>query len=118
VAGIRPGGLCIFAADDRGRGMEEVVLVAEVAEGVAKAEGLAEELRKTVGESTGCRPDRVILVPPHTLPKTSSGKIQRFKARQWYLDGTLEGRGGERRTSGLWFYLKARLFDLLPFGRP
>ncbi|NTU60694.1 MAG: fatty acyl-AMP ligase, partial [Deltaproteobacteria bacterium] len=117
VPGVRPGGLCVFAADDRGKGVEEVVLVAEAAEGAAQPEGLADDLRKAVSESTGCRPDRVILVPHHTLPKTSSGKIQRFKARQWYLEGTLEARGGERQTSGLWFYVKAKLKDLFSFKR-
>lgn len=116
VAGVRPGGLCVFAVEDGARGSEEVVLVAEVAPG-AKADDLPDALRKAVGEATGCRPDRVVLVPPHTLPKTSSGKLQRFKTRQWYLEGSLEARGGERQTSGLWFYVKARLRDLWPFGR-
>lgn len=111
VAGVRAGGLAVFAAENGARGTEEVVLVAEVAEG-GKAEGLDDAVRRAVGEATGCRPDRVILVPPRTLPKTSSGKIQRFKARQWYLDGSLTTRGGERRTTGLWVYVKARLRDL------
>lgn len=111
VEGVRAGGIAVFAAENGQRGTEEVVLVAEVAAG-ADAEGLRDELRRVVAEVAGCRPDKVILVPPRTLPKTSSGKIQRFKARQWYLDGSLESRGGERRTAGWWIYLKARLRDL------
>jgi acyl-CoA synthetase (AMP-forming)/AMP-acid ligase II len=110
VAGVRAGGLAVFAAENAARGTEEVVLVAEMAEGAA-AERLGDELRRAVAEATGCRPDKVILVPPRTLPKTSSGKIQRFKAREWYLDGSLRSRGGERRITGLWVYLKARLRD-------
>jgi acyl-CoA synthetase (AMP-forming)/AMP-acid ligase II len=116
VPGVRPGGLAVFAVENRGRGAEEVVLVAEVAEGATR-EGLDDGLRRIVAEATGCRPDHIVLVAPHTLSKTSSGKIQRFKARQWYLDGTLLGRAGERRTTGLWFYVKARLRELLPFGK-
>jgi acyl-CoA synthetase (AMP-forming)/AMP-acid ligase II len=112
VTGVRPGGLCVFAAENPARGTEEVILVAEVAEGTAR-EGLEETLKLRVSEASGCRPDRVILVPSRTLPKTSSGKIQRFKARSWYLDGSLLSRGGERRTTGLWRYLKAWVRDKL-----
>ena len=55
----------------------------------------------------------MVLVAPHTLSKTSSGKIQRFKARAWYLDGSLESRVGERRTTGFWTYLRAWVADKL-----
>lgn len=108
VPGVRPGGLAVFAVESDARGTEEVVLVAEVREGAERAT-LAEALQRRVNEATGCRPDRVVLVSPHTLSKTSSGKIQRFVARAWYLDGTLVTRGGERRTMGFWTYAKAWL---------
>jgi fatty-acyl-CoA synthase len=116
LPGVRPGGVAVFAVENAARGTEEVVLVAEVRES-AEREGLGEALRKRVGMATGCRPDRVVLVPPRTLAKTSSGKIQRFRVRAWYLDGTLESRGGERRTTGLWTYLRAWLGDKLRIGR-
>ncbi|GAB4256722.1 MAG: hypothetical protein Kow0092_02930 [Deferrisomatales bacterium] len=118
VPGVRGGGLCVFAAENARRGTEEVVLLAEVADRMdaASREGLVEQLRQRVSEATGCRPDRVVLLPARTLPKTSSGKIQRFKARQWYLDGSLGVRGGERRTRGAWTYLKAWVRDKLTAG--
>ncbi len=112
VQGVRPGGVCIFSAENAERGTEEVVLVAEAREG-ADPEKLTEELRRRVTEATECRPDRVVVVPPRTLPKTSSGKIQRFKAREWYLDGSLASRGGERTVSGLGAYVKAWVRDKL-----
>ena len=34
-------------------------------------------------------PDAVVLVEPRTIPKTSSGKVQRLLARQQFLDGEL-----------------------------
>ena len=37
----------------------------------------------------------VAMVPPGALPKTSSGKLQRRKTREQYLNGTL-GREGVR----------------------
>jgi acyl-CoA synthetase (AMP-forming)/AMP-acid ligase II len=116
VPGVRPGGLAVFAVENEARGTEEVVLVAEVREDAPHG-GLAEALRARVSEATGCRPDRIVLVAPHTLAKTSSGKIQRFKARQWYLDGSLTSRGGERQTTGFWIYAKAWLRDKLRLGR-
>jgi fatty-acyl-CoA synthase len=30
---------------------------------------------------------RVVLVPPHSLPQTSSGKLSRSRARAMYLEG-------------------------------
>jgi len=115
VAGVRPGGVAVFAVENSARGTEEVILVAEVREDASR-EGLSETLQRRVSEASGCRPDRVVLVAPHTLAKTSSGKIQRFKARAWYLDGSLESRSGERRTTGLWTYLRAWFRDKLRFG--
>ncbi|MFU8857046.1 MAG: fatty acyl-AMP ligase [Deferrisomatales bacterium] len=112
LAGVRPGGVAVFAVENEVRGTEEVVLVAEIREG-AERRGLAEALQARVSEATGCRPDRVVLVAPHTLAKTSSGKIQRFRVRAWYLDGSLASRGGERQTTGFWTYLKAWLRDKL-----
>ena len=110
VPGVRAGGLCVLSAENPERGTEEVVLVAEAADGT-NPEALRDSLRTAVAVATGCKPDRIVLVPARTLPKTSSGKIQRFKARQWYLDGSLAKRGGERQTSGFWVYAKAWLKD-------
>ncbi len=112
VEGVRPGGVCAFSVDRADRGTEEVVLVAEVRD--RGAGDLEDAIRRKVSEATGCRPDRVVLVPARTLPKTSSGKIQRFRARAWYLDGSLEHRGGERTTTGLVTYAKAWLRERLP----
>ncbi|NOY45490.1 MAG: fatty acyl-AMP ligase [Deltaproteobacteria bacterium] len=106
VEGVKPGGVCAFSVEREDRGTEEVVLVVETRDPHPR-EGLADEVRAAVASATGCRPDRVIVVPARTLPKTSSGKLQRFRTRSWYLDGTLTLRGGERRTTGLGAYLLA-----------
>ena len=45
---------------------------------------------------------RVLLVPPHSLPMTSSGKLSRARAKQNYLEGLYSevdetaGHGGRR----------------------
>ncbi len=114
VPGVRPGGLCVFSVDDAVRGTEEVVLVAETAE---RRAGLEEEIKVAVTEATGMKPDKVVLVEPRTVPKTSSGKIQRFMARNWYLDGTLGTRQGERTTTAWWVFIKETLLYRLGLGK-
>lgn len=114
VPGVRPGGLCVFSVDDAARGTEEVVLVAEAAE---KRDGIEEEIKVAVTEATGCKPDRVVIVAPRTVPKTSSGKIQRFMAKKWYLDGTLGKREGERNITAWWIFFKETIRYKLGLGK-
>ena len=47
----------------------------------------ARAARSTTGSPRcqGCHPDDVLLVGPGTLPKTSSGKLQRGLCRQRYV---------------------------------
>jgi acyl-CoA synthetase (AMP-forming)/AMP-acid ligase II len=62
------------------------------------AEALRERIRAAVYESQRLHVDDVVLVRRGSLPKTSSGKVQRRRCRQLYLDGALapvatEGNG-------------------------
>jgi fatty-acyl-CoA synthase len=86
VAGVRAGNVVAFGIPGRA-GRERVVVVAE-----SRAEDL-ERLRGAVGDAvraeTGLSPADVVLLAPGTLPKTSSGKLQRSRTRQRYLDGEL-----------------------------
>ena len=117
VKGVRPGGLCAIAVENPDRGTEDMVLVAEVSKG-ADQSGLSDRLKTEVCDKTGCRPDQIVLVPPRSLPKTSSGKLQRFKTKALYLDGTIHSRGITGRcTSGLSTYIKTWLFDKLKWVR-
>ena len=47
------------------------------------------EVRGAVLQSIGATPDVVVLVEPGTVPKTSSGKIQRDLMRKRYRAGDL-----------------------------
>lgn len=88
IDGIRAGNVIAFGAAGR-NGKEHVVVVAETrSEGDLRAikTQVSERSVETVG--VPCR--EVILVKPSTLPKTSSGKLQRNLCRQQYSDGTLE----------------------------
>ena len=50
---------------------------------------LRDDIRERVHAITGIRPV-VELVPPRTLPRTSSGKLSRTKARNLYLSGEIQ----------------------------
>jgi fatty-acyl-CoA synthase len=51
---------------------------------------LRDQIREKVRAITGMH-CVVELVPPRTLPKTSSGKLSRAKARNLYLTGEIQG---------------------------
>ena len=50
---------------------------------------LRDDIRERVRAITGITPV-VELVPPRTLPRTSSGKLSRTKARNLYLSGEIQ----------------------------
>jgi fatty-acyl-CoA synthase len=87
LSGVRAGNVIAFGIDGY-KGKETVVVVAEV-----RADDL-EQVRHDVHHRTldvcGLPPRDVMLVKPGTLPKTSSGKLQRAKCREMYLAEELE----------------------------
>jgi fatty-acyl-CoA synthase len=82
VEGVRAGNVIAFGVEGR-RGRERVVVVAEVREAVA--ERLRTAVVAAVRGAVGLVPEDVVLVSPGTLPKTSSGKLQRSLCRARYL---------------------------------
>ncbi|MEV8596060.1 fatty acyl-AMP ligase [Streptomyces sp. NPDC052012] len=93
---LRPGCTAAFAVDTGadGSGGEQAVLVAEAApEAAAEAEKITEVIRGALGDAHQLAVRDVVLVLPGTIPKTSSGKIQRRACRSAYLDGTLSTLG-------------------------
>ncbi|MET9382597.1 fatty acyl-AMP ligase [Streptomyces sp. NPDC002928] len=86
---LRPGCTAAFSVDAGVEG-ELPVLVAEVVPDAAgEAEKITDLVRAAIGESHGLPVRDVVLVHPGTIPKTSSGKIQRRASRAAYLEGTL-----------------------------
>ena len=85
--GVRPGNVIAFGVETD-RGKEGLVVVAE-----SKADDL-EPVRRSVLERVrsvvGVPARDVVLVSPGTLPKTSSGKLQRSRCRDLYLGRELQ----------------------------
>lgn len=91
IDGVRPGNVVAFSRP--GKETEEVVIALEKKPHATEA--LADAVRDVVRTELGLVVADVVLLEPGQLPKTSSGKLQRRKTRQAYLDGTLQ-RSGSR----------------------
>ncbi len=88
--GIRKGCIVAFGLRDEGTGTEKLVVVAETRErDAARRAALASSVTELVSQGLGLPPDRVELIPPGSIPKTSSGKLRREETKQLYLAGTL-----------------------------
>ncbi len=83
LGGVRAGNVIAFGQDGY-KGKETVVVVAEVREG-EDLETVREAIHHRTLEVCGLPPRDVMLVRPGTLPKTSSGKLQRARCRELYL---------------------------------
>jgi amino acid adenylation domain-containing protein len=92
---LRPGCGAAFAVADGGE--ERLVVVQEVdhRQGLDAAE-VCEAINRAVAEEHEIQAHAVVLVRAGTIPKTSSGKIQRNACREAYLGGELREVGGWR----------------------
>ncbi|MCZ6635980.1 MAG: AMP-binding protein [bacterium] len=80
-----------FSIENNGR--EGLVVVQEVERSAMRAlnaEELAQITRRTLAETHEVGLHALILLKPGSLPKTSSGKIQRLACRRAYLNGKLD----------------------------
>ncbi len=88
IDGVRAGNVIAFGVEGY-KGKESVVVVAEV-RGDHDHDKVRHAIHERTLEVSGLPPRDVMLVKASTLPKTSSGKLQRALCRQRYLDETLE----------------------------
>jgi fatty-acyl-CoA synthase len=86
IEGVRAGNVIAFGIDGR-RGKEGLVVVAETKSD--DAEGTRKTVAARIREAVGIPAKEIVLVAPGTLPKTSSGKLQRSLCKQRYLDHEL-----------------------------
>ncbi|NNG13803.1 MAG: acyl-phosphate glycerol 3-phosphate acyltransferase, partial [Gammaproteobacteria bacterium] len=114
IVGIRKGCVAIFGCREEVSGTERVVVLAETRE---TAETTLARLRTQVidvaTDLLGTPPDDVVIAPPHTVLKTSSGKIRRAGSRELYEQGRI---GAPQRA--VWRqFLRLSLAGLLPQWR-
>jgi 1-acyl-sn-glycerol-3-phosphate acyltransferase len=98
LAGIRKGCVAVFGSRDPRTGTERVVVLAETRlTDSAERERLRARINELALELIGMAPDDIVLAPPYTVLKTSSGKIRRAASREVYERGAASG------TRALWW---------------
>ncbi len=88
IAGVRPGCVVAFGAPDQRQGTEKFVVTAEI-RNAPDAKRIESEIARAMQDSMGLPPDAIELLPPQSIPKTSSGKLRRGETRRLYLEGKL-----------------------------
>jgi len=90
IVDIRKGCVVAFGVNDESAGTEKLIVVAETN---AKQKAIQQKIRAEIIEKmsaeVGLPPDIIVLVQPHTIPKTSSGKLQRSTCKQSFIEGKL-----------------------------
>ncbi|MGB7540722.1 MAG: AMP-binding protein, partial [Burkholderiales bacterium] len=90
LRGIRKGCVAIFGVSDAAAGTERLVIVAETRERDRQVlDGLQRSIASLAVDLVGAPPEEIVLAPPQTVLKTSSGKIRRAATRERYLAGTI-----------------------------
>ncbi|MDA1118475.1 MAG: AMP-binding protein [Proteobacteria bacterium] len=94
LAGVRRGCVAVFGSRDAMSGTERVVVLAEMRD---KDDARHDDLKRMINEIAvsllGAPADDIVLAPPATVPKTSSGKIRRVAAREFYERGPSSVKG-------------------------
>jgi len=85
---LRPGCGAAFAVEIAG--VEKLVLVQEVEKQICERNEIFVKVRQAVTQGHETEVHQIILLRPNTIPKTSSGKIQRHACRARFLEGRLE----------------------------
>ena len=111
VPGLRAGCVAVFGTGDPRTGTERVVIAAETRETEPAAlEVLRQQAVDAASRLLEAAPDEVVLLPPHGIPKTSSGKLRRAATRLQFEQGLL----GRQPRSPAWQILRLWAATLRP----
>ena len=96
---LQPSAGAAFSVTDDGK--EKLVIVQEVTRQGRSADinEVTSAIRQAVAEKHDLQVFAIVLVKPMSIPKTSSGKIQRRATKAAFLDGELEVVGEWRKNS-------------------
>ena len=111
ITGLRRGCVAVFGSPDPVTGTERLVVLAETRQ--TDTDVLAQlrsQIEATVTDLLGTPPDDVVLAPPGSVLKTSSGKLRRAASRERYEQGDL----GKRPRAVWWQLTRLALTSVLP----
>ncbi len=111
IAGIRKGCVVAFGSLDRRSQTERLIVLAETRETAAeRLSSLHGEINNLTMDILGLPPDDVLLLPPHAILKTSSGKLRRAATRDLYEKDRL----GKGQRAVWWQLVRVALAGLIP----
>ncbi|MFQ5642758.1 MAG: AMP-binding protein [Thiogranum sp.] len=111
IPGIRTGRVAVFGSMDTRTATERLIVLAETrSKNAVEREKLRTEINTLATDLVGAPPDQVVLAPPGTVLKTSSGKIRRAASRELFEKGEI----GKRRRSLPWQVIRLALAGVLP----
>jgi len=87
VEGVRASGVVVFGVNHLAE-TDKVVAILE-ARASATSDQTIDQVRRRVRETAGLELDQVVLAPPGTIPRTTSGKVRRAETRARFEAGTL-----------------------------
>ena len=93
VEGVRPSGVVVFGISHVSEA-DRVIAVLE-ARASATPTDMVDHVRRRIRETAGLELDQVVLAPPGTIPRTTSGKVRRAETRARFEAGTLLPTGRE-----------------------
>ncbi len=98
ISGLRPGRVVALGCPDSETGTENLVVLAECSGRLSSPErsDIAGLLLTIVQQDHNLSVSGLMLLPPNTLPLTSSGKIRRSEARRQWQRGELPSEAGKR----------------------
>ncbi|MFZ4535562.1 AMP-binding protein [Propionivibrio sp.] len=90
IAGVRKGCVAVFASADPLTASERLVVLAETRVTDPKLRAaLSQRINEAAVDVIGLPADEIVLAPPNSVLKTSSGKIRRAASREAYEKGTM-----------------------------
>ena len=88
IDGVQKGNVAVFASADPVNGTERLIVLCEARR---RSEETQQKIRHAINnlaiDLVGLAPDDIVLVPPRSVPKTSSGKIRRQAAKALFEAG-------------------------------
>jgi 1-acyl-sn-glycerol-3-phosphate acyltransferase len=111
VPGIRKGCVAVFGSHDASSRTERLVVLAETRETDTQArQALRSQIEALCVDRLGLPPDDVVLAPPHTVLKTSSGKLRRAASRTLYEQGKI----GTKHRAVWWQIVRLVALAVIP----
>jgi len=111
IPGIRTGRVAVFGSEDKLTKTERLIVMAETrSKNTSELEQLRKKINTLAIDLTGSPADEVVLAPPGSVLKTSSGKIRRAASRELFEIGEI----GKKQSSVYWQIIRITFSSIQP----